>query len=83
MATWPVRREVVDETCIALRGARCRRRQHRTLPETKDGATIYRRGKEILIGRPGSTGTYFKKASAEDAMEYVGDFIQAGGGLVP
>jgi hypothetical protein len=52
----------------------------------KDSATIWQRGKEILISRPMSTGlnqgTYFVKESLRDAKRYVLDFINDNGGQI-
>jgi hypothetical protein len=46
-----------------------------------EDATIWRRGAEILIRRPGATGTYFVKNSIRAAEAYVEEFVALEGGL--
>jgi RHS repeat-associated protein len=50
---------------------------------TKAGATIWRRGNQILIRRPGggAGGTWFEAASKREALEYFEREVQANGGI--
>jgi RHS repeat-associated protein len=50
---------------------------------TENGATIWRRGREILIHRPGagSGGTYFQADTLKQAESYLQRFIQDNGGI--
>lgn len=48
---------------------------------TANGGKIWRRGAEIMIQRPGSSGTYFKADSSAAAQRYLSRFIEDNGGM--